>query len=371
VVVVRARINVDPETSELTVTTDETGPYAVPQIVFGVPLRLQRITVDIDSPDFMFNPSSCAAQQITAVISGSQQSVANVSSPFAVGGCKSLEFKPLFSVETSSHTSRTQGASLDVKLSYPPAPFGSQANIKSVHVELPKILPSRLSTLQQACPSKTFEVNAANCPPGSIVGIARTSTPLLPVTLEGPAFFVSYGGQQFPELIIVLQGEGVRVDLHGETFINEKTNVTSSTFRTVPDVPVNSFELYLPQGRNSALAATGDLCSQALYLPVTFTAQNGAILEEKPKISVSGCKPQIQIQSHVVHGGIATIATRVPSAGRLTATGTGLTRVTKKISKAGLVTVSLSATHVEKQLLAKHPTTQGTKMTASITVVIR
>src|SRR6202046_5285497 len=38
-VVVRARIDVDPQTSTLTITTDETGPYAVPQIIFGVPLR--------------------------------------------------------------------------------------------------------------------------------------------------------------------------------------------------------------------------------------------------------------------------------------------------------------------------------------------
>ena len=41
-VVVRARIDVDPVTSALTITTDETGPYAVPQIIFGVPLRLQQ-----------------------------------------------------------------------------------------------------------------------------------------------------------------------------------------------------------------------------------------------------------------------------------------------------------------------------------------
>ena len=60
-VVVRARIDVDPTDSTLTVTTDETGPYALPQIIFGVPLRLQRITVDIDRPGFMFNPTDCGA----------------------------------------------------------------------------------------------------------------------------------------------------------------------------------------------------------------------------------------------------------------------------------------------------------------------
>ncbi len=147
-VVVRARINVDPESSTLTVTTDETGPYKLPQIVFGIPLRLQRITVNIDRPGFMFNPTNCRAQHIEASISGSGQAVANVASPFAVGGCKSLEFKPRFAVSTSGHTSRANGASLDAQLSYPKGAMGNAANIARVKVSLPKQLPSRLTTLQ-------------------------------------------------------------------------------------------------------------------------------------------------------------------------------------------------------------------------------
>ena len=85
-VVVRARIDVDPETSALTVTTDETGPYALPQIIDGVPLRLKRVTVDIDRPNFMFNPTNCAAQQITATISGRQDATAERVEPVRGGG---------------------------------------------------------------------------------------------------------------------------------------------------------------------------------------------------------------------------------------------------------------------------------------------
>jgi hypothetical protein len=289
-VVVRARIDVDPETSALTITTDETGPYAVPQIIFGVPLRLQRVTVDIDRPGFMFNPTSCAAQQITGVISGAQGATTSVSSPFAVGGCRSLAFKPSFKVSTSGHTSRVDGASLDVKLSYPKDAMGDDANIARVKVELPKRLPSRLTTLQKACPSATFDANPANCPLPSIVGVVKAGTPLLPVALSGPAYFVSHGGEAFPSLIVVLQGDGVRVDLTGSTFIS-KAGITSSTFKTVPDVPVNTFELYLPEGRYSALAANGDLCMLAgkLKMPTEFLAQNGAVIKQSTKIEVTGC----------------------------------------------------------------------------------
>ena len=292
--VVRARISVDPETAELTVTTDETGPHAIPQIIFGVPVRLKRVTVNINRPGFMFNPTNCTGQEIAAVASGSQNATADLSSAFAVGGCKSLAFKPVFTASTSGHTSRAGGASLDVRLSYPQGSFGSEANIAKVKVDLPKQLPSRLSTLQQACLAATFNKNPAECPKASIVGTVRASTPLLPVGLAGPVYFVSHGGEAFPSLIIVLQGDGVRVDLTGTTFINEKTGVTSSTFKTVPDVPVNSFELYLPEGKNSALHANGNLCTSQskLLMPTQFTAQNGMILKQTTKIQVTGCTKQ-------------------------------------------------------------------------------
>jgi hypothetical protein len=290
-VVVRARIDVDPETSELTITTDEAGPYAIPQIVFGVLLRLRRVTVDVDRPGFMFNPTNCAARKVTANISGSEDAVASVASPFAVGGCKSLAFKPKFGVSTSGRTSRADGADLDVRLSYPANSLGSEANIKSVKVELPKVLPSRLTTLQKACTAATFEADPGGCPAASIVGIARATTPLLPVGLSGPVYFVSHGGEAFPSLIVVLQGDGVRVDLTGSTFIS-KQGITSSTFKTVPDVPVGTFELYLPEGKFSALAANGSLCSESskLVMPTEFTAQNGAVLDQQTKIAVTGCK---------------------------------------------------------------------------------
>jgi hypothetical protein len=289
--VVRARIAVDPETSTLTITTDETGPYAVPQIVFGVPVRLKRVTVNIDRPSFMFNPTNCSAQQIVASISGSQEAVAKISSPFAVGGCRSLAFNPRFTVSTSARTSRARGASLDAKVSYPSGSMGREANISRVKVSLPKQLPSRLTTLQKACPAATFGANPAACPAASIVGIARARTPLLPVGLSGPVYFVSHGGAAFPSLIIVLQGDGVRVDLVGDTFI-DKAGITSSTFKTIPDVPVGSFELYLPQGAYSALAANGNLCKTAskLKMPTEFTAQNGAVIKQSTQIHVSGCK---------------------------------------------------------------------------------
>ena len=111
------------------------------------------ITVDINRPNFMFNPTNCDAQQITATVSGADEALANVATPFAAASCKSLAFKPVVHGQTPAGIrSRLGGASLDAKLSYP-AGSGSVARRTSrgVKVELPKQLPSRLSTLQKAC----------------------------------------------------------------------------------------------------------------------------------------------------------------------------------------------------------------------------
>ncbi len=279
-VVVRAKIEVDPNTAALTVTSDP-----LPQIIDGIPLRLRTANVTVDRPEFIFNPTDCAQLHIEGTITGAQGAVAHVSAPFAVSGCKGLAFGPKFSVYTSGHTSRVNGASLYVKLDYPK---GASSNISHVKVELPKQLPARLTTLQKACPAATFEANPAACPTQSLVGMARATTPVLPVALTGPAYFVSHGGEAFPNLIVVLQGYGVRIDLVGDTFISKK-GITSSTFTNVPDVQVAGFELYLPEGPYSALAANGNLCKQKLTLPASFVAQDGAQLKEDTPVQVTGC----------------------------------------------------------------------------------
>jgi hypothetical protein len=173
-------------------------------------------------------------------------------------------------------------------LTYPTAAQGTQANITRVKVDLPKQLPSRLTTLQKACTNAQFEANPAGCPAASVIGHARVVTPVLPVALEGPAYFVSHGGEAFPSLIMVLQGDSVTVELVGTTFIS-KAGITSSTFKTVPDVPFNTFTLTLPQGKYSALAANGNLCTSKLAMPTEFLAQNGLKINQSTPVIATGC----------------------------------------------------------------------------------
>jgi hypothetical protein len=285
---VRAKIEVDELTAQLTVTTDP-----LPQYVGGVPTDLRSIDAVIDKPGFMFNPTGCTPRPFSGTAYGTEGASSPISTAFQMGSCRALTFKPNFKASTSGKTSRANGASLGVKLVYPTAPLGanqasSQSNIQSVKVELPKKLPSRLTTLQKACTAAQFNANPAGCPAASVVGHATAVTPVLPVPLSGPAYFVSNGNESFPNLIVVLQGYGVTVHLVGDTFIS-KNGITSSTFKQVPDVPISSFELNLPEGPYSALAANGNLCKAKLTMPTHFVAQNGAELQQTTPIAVNGC----------------------------------------------------------------------------------
>jgi hypothetical protein len=212
-----------------------------------------------------------------------------------------------------------------------------EANIKMVKVELPKQLPSRLTTLQKACLAATFESNPAACPSASDVGVVKALTPILPVPLEGPVYFVSHGGEAFPSLIVVLQGYGVRIDLVGSTFIS-KTGITSSTFKTVPDAPVSSFELTLPEGPYSALAANGNLCANKLVIPTTMEGQNGKVIKQATKIKITGCpqtRPTVEITKSRVKGDSLLVTVKTSAKGRVRVSGPGLRTTTKSNLKAG------------------------------------
>jgi hypothetical protein len=286
--VVRSKVDVDPTDAHLTVATD---PF--PTMLDGIPLQLQHVNVTINRPGFVFNPTSCEPMKLTGELESTEGARANVSTPFQVTNCAALSFKPEFKVSTSAKTSRTKGASLHVTLTLPSGAQGTKANVAKVKVSLPKQLPSPLKTLQKACLEKVFAENPANCPKASRVGEAKVGTPVLEGPLSGPAYFVSHGGAKYPELIMVLVGEdGVTVQVHGETSIS-KQGITTATFTTVPDVPFATFEVNLPEREYPALSANGNLCqAQAagkLLMPTEMVGQNGLVVDQSTRISVTGC----------------------------------------------------------------------------------
>lgn len=315
-IVIRFALRIDPYTARVSI--DPSGSEPIPTIIDGIVTHVRDIRVSIDRSGFTLNPTACQPAPTASTLSSPQGQAATVTTPFAPDDCDELAFKPKFSASTDGRTSRTRGASLQVKLTAP-IKLGAEANIRAVKVELPHQLPSRLTTLQQACTEAQFNANPAGCPHASFIGQARATTPILPVPLTGPAIFVSHGGESFPSLILVLQGYNVTIDLVGSTYISPQ-GITSTTFKTVPDEPVGSFEMTLPEGRYSALAALGDFCHLTktvtikrritvdihghkrrvtrrvrvkrptkLTMPTEFVAQNGIVVRQNTKIAVTGC----------------------------------------------------------------------------------
>ncbi len=353
-VVVHLPLRIDPITAQVSIPSG--APDQIPHIIDGVVIHLRAIRVYVSRERFVVNPTSCDPMSLsgTVVGAGANFAVPAAANPVAVAnrfqaaGCSGLGFKPAFEASTAARTSRVNGATLTVKLAPPAqgpqhAGQGEEANIHSVKVELPKQLPSRLTTLQKACTAEQFDSNPAGCPSGSRVGTATAHTPILDGPLMGPAYFVSRGNEAFPQLVMVLQGEGITVDLVGDTFIS-KQGITSSTFKEVPDVPVSSFELVLPQGPYSALAAIGSLCAHPLLMPTEFSGQNGAELKQKTVIKVGGCSKTISISSHKVKNKTVTIKLYVPSAGRVKIDGAGLDSTTRMAKGRETLTIGVNQT---------------------------
>jgi hypothetical protein len=326
-VVTRATINVNPETARVTVTS------VLPRVFKGIPLRVKDVNVNINRQGFLINPTNCSAFNTESTLTGfiTPGSSAGATqgpllSSFQVNNCTALAFKPSFKVKTGAKTSKADGASLETTLN-----IGTgQTNYKSVMVQLPKQLPSRLTTLQQACPEGVFATNPYNCPSGSFVGGARANTPVLPGKLQGPAIMVSHGGEAFPDLDLVMEANGVRVILVGNTKITN--GITTTTFATLPDVPVSSVTVNLPVGAHSALTANGSLCINPLTMPTTLTGQNGYQVKQNTMIAVAGCG--VRIAGHKVIGDTAYITVQTYAAGRISGSGPNLKTVYRKLAQA-------------------------------------
>jgi len=305
-VVVRASIRVDPHTAQITVLSDP-----LPQMVdsvegrhSGIPADLRSIAVAIDRPGFTFNPTDCEALSVGATVTGVLPGAApgtsvGLAGPFHAVNCGALKFEPSVTLSTPAKASKLNGAALTFRVAYPRLPggrmgaLGAQSWLREAKFELPKQLPARLGTIQQACLARAFETNRSACPAHSIIGHAVVHTPVLPVPLQGPVYFVSYGGAAFPDAVLVLDGYGVHIELHGNTFIDSKTGVTSATFKSTPDVPFESIEVTLPQGPYSEFGAnlggSYDFCGRKLVMPTEFQAQNGLEIVKNTPVTVTGC----------------------------------------------------------------------------------
>jgi hypothetical protein len=262
--VVRVAIHVDPRDAHVSAVSD-----SLPTIIGGVPLRMRTIKVNIDKPNFMINPTSCAGSSIASQGIGDQGSVADFSSPFQVVNCDELNFKPRMSIRQlggSGQTSRSKNPKLQFDLRTRPG----DANIKSLSVTLPKAFAIDQRHLGNICSKAQLE--AERCAGRQPIGRAWVKSPLLDQPLQGPAYAVS-GFGKLPRVAFVLDGQVTLVPQAESASVHG--GFLRTTVPVIPDAPIGHFRLTLLGGSKGYLVNTRDLCAGSVTAVIAYRAQSG------------------------------------------------------------------------------------------------
>ena len=281
-VVVRAALEVDPETTQITAVGDP-----LPTILSGIPLDLRTVLVTIDRPQFLRNPTSCGTEQVSSKIGGTAGAVAEPTAGLLVTGCAELDLSPKLSLRLGGRTKRAQSPSLSAVLSVP----AGQANLKRVEVVLPESEFIDNAHIGNVCTRPEFAAEA--CPADSVLGTASAQTPLLDGPLHGKVYLRSNGGaRKLPDLVVRLTGQ-IDVTLVGYIdSVRRKGSEVSrlrTTFAAVPDAPVSRFVLKLAGGRRGLLQNNTDICRSTEPAVVRMSGQNGRTRDFEAPIA-TGCK---------------------------------------------------------------------------------
>jgi hypothetical protein len=272
-VVVRNALQIDPVTTQIHVVSDP-----IPTILQGIPLDIRSIAVKVDRPGFTLNPTSCEPTQVTGSALSVFDQSASLSSPFQVGGCNALAFKPKLALQLKGGTDRSDHPALTATLRARPG----DANIAKAVVSLPQSEFLAQEHIRTVCTRVQFA--AGNCPKGSVYGRASAWSPLLDKPISGPVYLRS-SNNQLPDLVADLNGQ-IRVTLAGR-ISSIKGGITNS-FELVPDAPVSKFVLRMQGGKKGLLVNRRNLCNAANKATAQFDAQNGKIRDLHPVVA-NGC----------------------------------------------------------------------------------
>jgi hypothetical protein len=302
-VVVRSQLTVDPDDAQVHVDSE-----TLPRILEGIPLHIRSVSVNVNRPGFMQNPTNCNPMQVTGTVTGgganfdnpADDTVKPVSDHFQVGGCSGLGFSPKLSgaiLNGAQGIHRSDHPNLSFNLHATPG----DANISSVAVTLPQAFQIDQANLGNICSETELATN--QCAGRNAVGTASATTPLLDSTLSGPVYAVS-GSGGLPKLAVILNGpaaDPLHLLVRGIT-----TTVgarIANTFPLVPDAPITDFGLTLNGGPAGYLVNNTDVCAGAkgkskkarkkasrlrrtnLTAAALFTAQDGDTLTQSVPIS--------------------------------------------------------------------------------------
>jgi hypothetical protein len=268
-VVVRAALQVDPKTVQLSIDTDP-----LPTIRQGIPLNIRSIAIDLDRPGLIGNPTSCDPTAVQGEAISAVGQTAALRDGFQVGGCAALAFKPKLAVRLLGPTRRGAHPGLRATLQA----RDGDANLSRAAITLPgtELLDNR--RLRSVCTRARYRAGA--CPARSIYGHAEVRSPLLSSPLAGP-IYLRESKTRLPDLVASLDGQ-IHLDLVGH--IESSRARLRVAFEGLPDVPVRKLVLTTVGGERGLLVNTGGLCAREHRASAGFKGHNGKLRHISPVV---------------------------------------------------------------------------------------
>jgi hypothetical protein len=285
-VVIRAALNVDPETTVVHAVSDP-----IPDVFGGVRLDIRSIDISLDRAGYTLNPTSCNASAVAGELYGGGANPADPNAwvqfksntPFSTTDCEALKFKPKFYARILGGKKQTRRTANPKFRAILQARQGD-ANLLRAAFILPKATILDQGHIGTIC--TRVQLAAASCPKKSVYGNAKATSPLLDGNLTGPVYLTS-SNHQLPDLLVDLQGQ-VNVRLRG--VISAVHGRLKTVFSPVPDVPVNKFTLTMKGGNQGLLVNSKNLCGKTRSGSLNLKAQNGKRVKNKHlRLNIPAC----------------------------------------------------------------------------------
>jgi hypothetical protein len=256
-IVERIAIDIDPRSGRLSARAD-----GLPQIRDGIPLELRSLSLNLDRPGFIRNPTSCDPLAITGTATTGLGQSAALFEPFRVGGCSALPFKPRLALDVLGGVARGGHPALRAVLRAGP----QEAGIAASTITLPA---GELLDLRHVGAVCARQLPPERCPRSSRLGRARVWSPLLDDPLEGAIYLRAPSGR-LPDLLVDLRGGGLHLVLRGQA--SARAGRLRIRFPALPDVPIDKAEITLAGGRRGILVNSEALCARPRRAEVELTA---------------------------------------------------------------------------------------------------
>jgi hypothetical protein len=342
-VVTMAKLVVRPDTGIDVVTED------LPQSILGIPTVYRTIDMTIDRKGFMRNATTCSGLSLKATFTAVGGTTAQGEAPYQATGCDKLPFAPKLTTAVGAPGEVGRGGHPPLGVVIKQAD-GESAMRRAV-VRLPKGLAVDIANVGVTCTDA--QLATSTCPPASRMGDVSADTPLLPSRLTGGAYLMQSerrGG--LPGIALDL---GL-TRLRGSVTLAPDGQLTT-TFDSVPDVPLRKLTLLLTGGKRGVLSTGIDLCTAKPVVDAQFSSQSGRDVAVRSPSTVIGCKPTLKVT-----GTLRGLKKRKPSLRLKVTSSDGLRELRLKLP-AGLKVRSSKAIKKSARLLYGSSRLQGSRVT--------